>query len=433
MSENSTKSKQNIMDRFTERIIKFSAPLGKLSQYPFMEALQEGFASTIPLIMFGSIFLIVYCAVNGQLGFTIFPNLAKFSDQLLVPYNLTSGFLAFYAAIAIGTAYAQKLELSIVNSVVIVSAFFFFINYNNVAEGLGTSPFSTSGILSAMLGSFVSIRIYKFFIDKNIVIKLPDMVPSTIGNAFTSLIPYFIILLFAWVIRTCLDFHFMEWSLSLLTPILNFGDNIFMFTLSNTLSGVFWSVGIHYENMVSSIVTPLTTTFLAENQAAVTAGVALTDLPHIWTYGMTTWTVGRAITNYPILVLLLRSKVPGFKQLGAAATIPAIFCILEPLTFGVPVVMNPFMMIPLILTNFVGSFITYGAFAFGLVNKCYTTSPWAAPSTLSGLLQTGDWRSVVLILVLLLVGLVIYYPFFTAFEKSTIQRMKEEEGIIVEA
>ena len=429
MGESNAVEKKSFMDKATEKITVLAEPFGKLSQIPFMQALQEGFAATIPLIMFGSIFLIVFCAVNGQLGFTLFGGLAKYSDQLLVPYNLTSGFLGFYATLAIGTAYAKKLDLNVVNANLIVAAFFFFINYNSVAEGLGTTPFSTSGIFCAMIGSWLSIRAYKFFIDKKVVIKLPDMVPPAIGDAFTSLIPYFVILLFAWVVRTCLNFNFMEWSMSLLAPILNLGDNVFMFTLNNTLSGLFWSVGIHYENMTSSIVVPLTTSFLADNQAAVAAGTALSKLPHIWTYGLTTWTVGRVITNYPMLVLLLRSKVPGFKQLGMAATVPAIFCICEPITFGVPVVMNPFMMVPLILANFVGSLITYGAFAFGFVNKPYTTSPWAAPSLLSGILQTGDWRSWILILVLLVVGVIIYYPFFTAYEKATLKRIEEEQTL----
>lgn len=429
MGESNVVEKKGLMDKISEKIMVVAEPFGKFAQIPFMQALQEGFAATIPLIMFGSIFLIVFCAVNGQLGFTIFPGLAKYSDQLLVPYNLTSGFLGFYAALAIGNAYAKKLELNVVNANLIVAAFFFFINYNSVAEGLGTTPFSTSGVFCAMLGSWLSIRAYKFFLDKKIVIKLPDMVPPAIAEAFTSLIPYFVIMLFAWVVRTCLNFNFMEWSMSLLTPILNLGDNVFMFALNNTLSGVFWSAGIHYDNMVSSILTPLTTTFLAENQAAVAAGTALSDLPHVWTLGLTQWTVGRAMATYPMLIMLLRSKVPGFRQLGTAAAVPSIFCICEPLVFGVPLVMNPFMMVPYILSSFVGSFITYGAFAFGFVNKPYTTSPWAAPCLLSGILQTGDWRSCVLVVVLVLAGLVIYYPFFTAYERATMKRIEEEQAL----
>ena len=427
MSEaTSVNSKQKFMDRFADAIVNISSPMSRLSQFPFMQAIQEGFAATLPFMLFGSIFLILQSAITGALGFTIFPSLAKYTPQLLIPHQLGSGILALYATLAIGIAYAKRLELNVTNASLVVIGWFFFINFNDVSNGFGTAPFSTSGVMSAMLGSFVSIRLYHFLIKKNIVIKLPEMVPPAIGNAFTSLIPSFAVLLLAWVVRTALNFNFTEWFSGLLAPILRMGDNVWMFALNNTLSGMFWSVGIHYENMVTSVVTPMTTMFLTANQEAYAAGTALSELPHIWVFGMSNWAT-RCITNYPMLVLLLRSKVPGFKELGMAALVPVIFCICEPLSFGI-VAMNPYMMIPLILSNLIGSFPIYFAFGTGLVNKCFTTVPWATPCTLGGIGMTGDWRAVLLIGFQLILGIIIYYPFFVAYEKDTLKKAAERQA-----
>ena len=428
MSTNEASTSQNFMDRFADTVVRLSAPLAKLAQLPFMRAVQHGFAATLPILMFGSVFLIVQSAVTGNLGFTIFPSLAQYSSKILVPYQMASGFLGFYACVAIGIAYAENLGIeNRVSAALIILSFFFFINYDGTAEGLtDLTAFSSSGAFAAMVTAFLSIRMYKFFIDKNITIKLPDVVPPMIANAFTDLIPTFVILGFAWTVRTALGFNFTNFVLTCLTPILKFGDSGVAYTLNAVCSGVFWSVGIHWENMASGIVTPLCTTLLAENQAAFAAGTALKDLPHIWAQGANM--MSRACTNYPMLVYLLRSKVPGFKELGRAATIPVLFCVCEPLTFGVPVVMNPYMMIPLILTNLTYAVVTWGAYSLKLVNRVYASAPWASPTVLNMYLSTGDWHMVFVIALIFVLGMIIYYPFFKAYEKHTLEEIAKREA-----
>ena len=227
------------------------------------------------------------------------------------------------------------------------------------------------------------------------------------------------------MIRTILNINIITLISSLLQPILSATDSFWGMEVMALGSGVFWSVGIHWENMVSAITTPMWTQFLAENAAAAAEGVPLTELPHIWVSCATIQQ--RACTSYPMLVMLLRSKVPGFKELGVASTVPVLFCICEPIVFGIPLVMNPYLVIPFILTNLIYPIFVWGAYSLHLVNRIFIQAPWAAPTTLSMYIGSGgDWRHFVLIAIIFVVGMIVYYPFWMAFEKETLKKMNEE-------
>ena len=423
----SNEAKMSFMDKIAEKILIIAQPLTKLSQKPAMQAIQYGFAATLPLTMFGSLFLIMACAVTGQLGITIFPSLAQYVNVMYTPFNLTTGLIGFYACLTISTAYGKELGLNPVSTVLISAATWFFMSFDAL-DFSNTTAFSATGAFASMLIAILSVKAYKFLVDHKLTIKLPDMVPPAIANSFIDLIPVFAILFVAWLLKTILHFDITNTVASLLAPIVKGTDSYAGMALNALGSGLFWSVGIHWENMISGVLTPLTATFLPENQAAAAAGVALDSLPHIWCGNSTM--PSRACTNYPILVFLLLSKVPGFRQLGVAAAIPAIFCICEPLTFGVPVVMNPYMMIPLILTNIAYPIILWFAWSHKLMNRNVFSAPWASPIFLNQLISCGgDWRVIVWEIVLFVVGLVIYFPFFKAYEKATLKKYEEEKQL----
>lgn len=421
--------KQNIMDKFADKVMVVANPLSRVAALPFMQALQRGFAQTLPILMFGSIFLILACACTGQLGFTIFPGLAQYVDKMYGPFNLCTGLLGFYACLAIGQSYAKELGMENPTSItLVVGSSFFFANYvgNDFSD---VTAFSSSGAFASILVAFVSVRLYKFLIDHKVTINLPEMVPPAIANSFTDLIPTFVVLTVFWIFRTVLNLNITTIVSSCLAPLLSASDSLWGMLLNGLGSGIFWSVGIHWENMVSGITTPMWTQFLAENQAAAASGVALTQLPHIWVSGATL--MSRVITHYPLLVLLLRSKVPGFKEMGIAAAIPAIFCICEPLTFGIPMVMNPYMIFPLIIVNVIFAILLWNAYAFGLLNRVFISAPWATPATLNLYLSSGgDWRHIVFGVIVFILGLIIYYPFFKAYEKATLKKIEEDNAQI---
>ena len=290
---------------------------------------------------------------------------------------------------------------------------------------IDASAFGASGLIVSIVVAILSVRIYKFFIDKNIVIRLPDSVPPNIGNAFSSLIPFLVIFTLAWGIRTLLGFNIVSWLMGLLTPLFSAADNIGTYTLREGLVNLLWAVGLHGDNMVASpIFSPFEIMWTAENAAAVASGVPGTELPHIMTNSgidrLTNWTA----CVWPLVFLMITSKVKYLRTLGWACLPSALFTIVEPVVFGLPLALNPFLIVPYLLTAIVTAIVAYSTFSLGLIGRFYATMPWATPPFLLGPIGTGDWKSVILVVVVFVIGLVIYYPFFKQFEKHELEKEK---------
>ena len=120
------------------------------------------------------------------------------------------------------------------------------------------------------------------------------------------------------------------------------------------------------------------------------------------------------------------------KAIGRLALAPAIFNISEPIIFGIPIVMNPIMMIPFILAPLAIGSITYISMATGLVSyPAGIAVPWTVPSFFSGFLATnGDWRAVILQGVNILVSAMIYWPFLKAWDNTLLQQEKENPELM---
>ena len=137
--------------------------------------------------------------------------------------------------------------------------------------------------------------------------------------------------------------------------------------------------------------TGILTSNTLENQAIVTSGKALTvaNGGHIVTQQFLDNFVsmtGAGVTIGLVLCMLFFAKSAQCKELGKLAIVPGIFNINEPITFGTPIVMNPFMAIPFIITPMVSGLVTYFAIATGLVPPFGGVMvPWTTPALISGL------------------------------------------------
>jgi PTS system cellobiose-specific IIC component len=97
---------------------------------------------------------------------------------------------------------------------------------------------------------------------------------------------------------------------------------------------------------------------------------------------------------------------------------PGIFNINEPITFGMPIVLNPIWVIPFILTPIVLVTVAYIAVSTHLVHPVIASVPWTTPPIIGGFLATSHWSGAALAVVNLAISFIIYLPFVIISNKA---------------
>ncbi|MDR2832894.1 MAG: PTS sugar transporter subunit IIC, partial [Streptococcaceae bacterium] len=107
---------------------------------------------------------------------------------------------------------------------------------------------------------------------------------------------------------------------------------------------------------------------------------------------------------------------------------PGLFNINEPIIFGYPIVFNLPMMIPFVLLPAFGLIFAYFATAIGFMNHTVVLIPWTTPPLLSAYLATGgDWRAIVVQLIIIGFGVLLYLPFMKISERTALRMMEMDE------
>src|SRR6185295_9654374 len=130
----------------------------------------------------------------------------------------------------------------------------------------------SKGLFTAIVVALVSVRVQKFFTDKNIVIKLPENVPPIVYESFLSLVPLCFLVVVFWLIRFVLGIdinHVIQTAFKPLVFALNTLPGILVYAFLVTL---LWSVGINGDNAMDAIVAPIFLQYLAANVEARSAG-----------------------------------------------------------------------------------------------------------------------------------------------------------------
>lgn len=430
--------KQSFMDKVLEKVDVIAGPMTRFGQIPFVRAIVNGMVAALPVTMVGSIFLVVYlfCSDGGLTQHALIPFLKPWAADLALVNSLSMGIMAIYIIIAFGAEYAEIKGFNKTTGA--VGAFFAFmlLNYNSVGKlaKTGASAFESTywggaGLITAMIAGAIAINIIDFCYKKNIVIKLPDSVPPAISDSFSAIIPYFFITIVCWGIRTLAGINIPSAVGEILMPLIGNADNVFVYSFQQFMSALLWICGLHGDNITGAVTNVFLNQWLAENNAAFMAHTAVKDLPYVWTPNLcrlSQW----VSSCWPILVYMFMSskKLPHLKPLGLICLPPAVFCIIEPIMFGLPVVMNGFLLIPFILTHTLTAALTYWLTKIGFVGKMYMSLPWATPSPILGYLSAGgSIGGFVVVFINFVIGLVIFYPFWKAYEKAEVAKLNTEE------
>ena len=408
----------NIMTIVQQKLMPKLAKIGNLK---YMVVLRDGMIITIPFTIFGSIFMII-----AQLPIPGWANIIKpFAPALNACVTVTFGILALIVAMGISyqAAKANKMDPMSTTAVGTIAFLMAMLNKNLAID---PAQLGSGGIFTAIVICILVVEVMNFCIKHHWVITLPDSVPPAVANSFSSLIPGATALLVVWLIRVVCNIDINSVITTIFSPLVVGLSSIWGVELAIFLVCLLWSVGIHGTNIVGSIYTPVFLTFLTQNINAVAKGQAPTNITSegFLNFGMT---IGGTGAILGLVLCMFTAKSKRYKAMRNLSLMPAIFNISEPIMFGVPVVLNPTLMIPFILTPMILQFITYFLMKFHIIGMIVAQVPWTTPTIISGFLMTGgDWKAAVWQTIELVLAVLAYYPFFKSLDK---QAVKEEQEL----
>lgn len=215
----------------------------------------------------------------------------------------------------------------------------------------------------------------------------------------------------------------------LAAPLVTAGDSLFGVLVPVFLITFFWSFGIHGVSVVGSVARPVWEVYLLNNGEAAAAGEVLPHVAPEPLYQWFIWVGGSGATLGLVIVMILFARSKYLKNLGRTVSVPALFNINEPVIFGLPIVLNPILIIPFIITPIVLAIISYFATSIGLVSPTFIRAPWTLPAPIGAYLATGgDWRAILLVLVNIAISVAIYFPFFKVYDRKMVDLETEEDN-----
>lgn len=407
---------------------KLLPPILKFVNTKAITALRNGMLYTMPFSIVGSIFLLLAnFPVQSIADWVTNSGLGEYFNQA---YGASFAIMAFFAVMGIAYSYVKAEGYEGLPAGMIGLVIFLLTMESSVTDAEANVTIANvidktwtggQGMISAILvGLFVGWG-YTWFLKRDIRIKLPEQVPTNVANSFTALIPAAVLTTIALGIYIFFDKIFqttvVEWIYTVIqSPMQGVTDSLGGAMMLGFLVPFLWFFGVHGSTIVGGIMGPILQANSLANTAILESGKALTleNGGHIVTQQfldqfMTV--TGAGMTIGIVLYMVAFARSAQFKQLGRLSLIPAFFNINEPIIFATPIVMNPIMVLPFILTPMVSGVITYFALYTGIVPLFTAVQvPWTTPPIISGFL-VGGIRTAILQFVVLAIGFFIYYPF----------------------
>lgn len=423
-----------------KKLEKVLMPLAEaIGRNKYLMSIRDGFLLSTPLLIGGSIFLLIAnfpilawieflegTVVNQATGQTLAGYISK-------PADATFTIMAVFAVMGIAYSFAEKLGTNkLFGAATALVSWFLIMPYtvtgevdvNGVAQavsltGVPLGWLGAKGIFVGIFCAFISVHIYTFVEKRGWTIKMPAGVPPTVEESFAALIPAAVVMIIFFAVN--LIFGYMGTDVFqiifefLQTPLLNLGDTLGAMVIAYIFLHIFWFFGVNGGSVVGAVFNPILQTLSAGNVAGEHHIICQQFQDLFATFG------GAGSTLSLVIAMLLFCKSKRIKNLGKMSLVPGIFGINEPILFGLPIVLNPAMLVPFILVPTINIVISYFAMAMNFVPICSGVNiPWTTPLVISGFLAT-NWVGALLQAALLVLGVFIYMPFIKILDKQYLQ------------
>ena len=419
------------MNKLIELIEKGKPFFEKISRNKYLRAIRDGFIAGMPVILFSSIFILIAYVPNAW-GFHWSKDIETF---LMTPYSYSMGILAFFVGGTTAKALTDSMnrDLPATNQINFISTMLasmvgFLLMAAEPAKdgGFLTAFMGTKGLLTAFIAAFVTVNVYKVCVKNNVTIRMPDEVPPNISQVFKDLIPFTlsVVLLYALelVVKASLHVTVAESIGTLLAPLFSAADGYVGITIIFGAFAFFWFIGIHGPSIVEPAIAAITYANAEVNLNLLQQGM---HADKILTSGTQMFIVTMGGTGATLVVpfmFMWLCKSKRNRAIGRASVVPTFFGVNEPILFGAPLVLNPIFFIPFIFAPIANVWI-FKFFIETLGMNSFTANlPWTTPGPLGIVLGTNfQFLSFALAALLIVVDIVIYYPFLKVYDEQILE------------
>ncbi|EEL68121.1 PTS cellobiose transporter subunit IIC [Bacillus mycoides] len=424
------------MQKFIAFMEKYLVPVaGRIGSQRHLVAIRDGFIAVMPLILVGS-----FAVLINNLPVDAFQKLMKgaFGDVWKdIGGGMWTGSFAILALIAaVGISYnlAKSYGVDALSAAIITFGALIIISPTTPKEGgIDLAWTGSQGLFVSIIVALLVTEVFRFFVQRDITIKMPDGVPPAVMKSFAALVPAFVILIATASIQLAVklagtSIHKIVFE-TIQLPLQGLAGTLPSAIIVALLIHVLWFFGLHGPNIIGGIIDPIYLPALEKNIKLFNDGMSAYDVPHIFTkpfFDVYVYIGGSGATLAFLVAVMLVAKSAQLRGVGRVSIGPGFFNINEPVIFGTPIVLNPALIIPFVLTPVVLVITSYTAISLGWVPKTVALVPWTMPPIFSGyLVAGGSIAGAALQLVNFAIAVVIYYPFVLMCDRTYVQASKD--------
>lgn len=404
-------------------------------------AIRDGFITIMPLIIVGSLAILInnFPPLGSFHLVKILNNIFGEGNWQLVGSSIWMGTFAIMGILvtfSVSYHLAKSHDMNGLSAGLISVAVYIILVPLTPDGGLNVDWLGAQGLFVAIILALLVTEFTRVLINLGITLKMPQGVPKGVANSFKALIPAIIILIVVGFSQSFLSVFFEKSIFEIIFaliqgPLQGLGNTLVAALIIAFSTHILWFFGLHGTNILGAVIEPLYLPLIQQNIELWKNGVSAFDVPNIITkpFFDTYVYMGGAGTTVSLIIAIfiavrIEKKHP-YREVAKFSSPAGLFNINEPIIFGLPIVLNPVMLIPFVFVPILLTIISYCALAINFVPKTVAMLPWATPPIISGyLVSGGSWRGVLLQVVNLTVSVLVYMPFVAMGVKA----MNKEKG-----
>ena len=427
-------------DSLITKLDKVLTPIGqKLGNEKHLQAISNGMLFGLPFLVIGSFFLIVanppivLDRYNPRTANIFMQWLAGWKywavahyAQITIPYNMTMGIFGMICAFGIAYELSKSYRrlhpatdgmISLVTFLMVATT----VDKNNK---ISLNNLGTNGLFVAIIIGLLAVEIDRGIEKSKLKIKLPASIPPMV--ALVPLLANIFIFYGANLILVSLTHaDFTTFIMKCLTPATFLANSLWGYILIVTLGNLLWLIGVNGSNVIFPIVFATGIAATGANAALVAKGLAPTHLMNLQMFRIAV--LGGSGNSLALVILMMRSKVEKYRALGKLSIIPGICSINEPVIFGTPICFNPILGIPFLIAPIINIILTYIAESLHWIGMGYIVDPSFTPFFFQAYMSSMDWRNIIFEVILIIIGIFIYLPFFRVAEQNELRKQEVTE------